>query len=91
MFDITTLSYPITITLLIGMWALVNRLTRDASAEDLARMFGTPWDPAWPRGVQEDEPFHWHVELLDRGAGEVRPEPLLVLPACDECAHEAAA
>ena len=30
----------------------------------LADLFAIPVDPPWPRGVQEEEPVQWRVELL---------------------------
>jgi hypothetical protein len=42
-------------------WALAGR-----DGFTLAELFRLPSDPPWPRGVQEDEPAPWRLELLDR-------------------------
>jgi hypothetical protein len=34
---------------------------------DVDSLFRPPTDLGWPRGVQEEEPMRWRVELLGRG------------------------
>ena len=91
MFDINTLTTLAAIALFVATWAVVLRLTDGADAGDLARAFGTPWEPRWPRGVQEEEPFHWHLDGIARPSAALEaPERLRVLPDSDERAEEAA-
>jgi hypothetical protein len=33
---------------------------------DLDELLRLPTDPDWPRGIQEEEPVRWRVELLSR-------------------------
>ena len=91
MFDINTFTTLAAIALFVATWAVILRLTDDADAGDLARMFGTPWDPDWPRGVQEDEPFHWHLDHLRPAGVDQAPTPLRIPHASDESAEDAAA
>ncbi len=91
MIDITTLTTLAAIALGVATWAVMLRLTDGADADDLARMFGTPWDPDWPRGVQEEEPFHWNLDRLRPTGFDDARMPLRILPAGDDCADEAAA
>jgi hypothetical protein len=68
MFDITTLTTILAILIGVATWAGLSVALRDADPVDLAAMFGGRQRSAWPRGVQEEEPFSWHLELLDRRA-----------------------
>jgi hypothetical protein len=44
---------------------LVRFLTRGEPV-DLSRLFAIPSELPWPRGVQEEEPRAWRVDLLER-------------------------
>ena len=46
------------------MLALLRIIAPDGV--DLDGMLRLPVDREWPRGVQEEEPVHWRVELLSR-------------------------
>jgi len=91
MFDINTLTTALAIALGVATWAAMTRIVGGADPVDLANLFGRPWEPSWPRGVQEEEPFHWRLDRL-RQPAHARPEPrpIPALAECDECAEEAA-
>jgi hypothetical protein len=94
MFDIATITTTAAIALGILTWVALTRILGEADPGELNPMFGTPWAPAWPRGVQEEEPFHWHVERLDRLAparSVSALQPVGGLAECEDCAEEAAA
>ena len=46
------------------MLALLRVIAPDGI--DLEAMLRLPSDSAWPRGMQEEEPVRWRVELLSR-------------------------
>jgi len=89
MFDIGTLTTAALIAIGIVTWAVLTRVLGDADPVELTAMFGRPWEPEWPRGVQEEEPFHWHLDALP--AAGVRLRALAPLAECEDCAEEAAA
>jgi hypothetical protein len=60
--------------LIVAPAVLINRLLDPTDGGTLANLFAIPLDQPWPRGVQEDEPIRWRVELLHRS-----------VPARDEC------
>jgi hypothetical protein len=41
-----------------------NRWLGGADGPSLADILALPVDPAWPRGVQEEEPVRWRLEAL---------------------------
>jgi hypothetical protein len=57
-------------TLIVAPAVLLNRLLAGAEGPTLIDTFRIPSDSPWPRGVQEEEPLAWRLELLDR-----RPAP----------------
>jgi len=50
LFSIAALAVP---------FALLSALLRDDHSIGLANLFKAPDFNAWPRGVQEEEPFRW--------------------------------
>ncbi len=50
-----------TIVLVIGPGRLIV-----PDPERFSALFRAPFDDRWPRGVQEEEPKRWRIELLDR-------------------------
>jgi hypothetical protein len=50
---------------LIG-WIVMLRVVTAGEPVDLADLFRNPAELPWPRGVQEEEPQPWRLELLDR-------------------------
>ena len=104
MFDFDALLSLSIVALGIAGWAAFLRLVSGREPVNLAALFGRPWELSWPRGVQEEEPVPWRVELAHRpGHGAVtpprpatvaRPEPDAAsgpeAAACD-CATEDAA
>jgi hypothetical protein len=51
-------------------WVVLLRVLTAGEGFDLADLFRHPGELPWPRGVQEEEPQRWRLELLDR-----RPAP----------------
>ena len=49
----------------IGILFIVGYLAGPRSG-DAESLFRAPTDLGWPRGVQEEEPVRWRVELLGR-------------------------
>jgi hypothetical protein len=91
MFDISTVMSIAPMVFGIAGFIVLTRMLAGGEPGDLARVFGAPWDPAWPRGVQEDEPMHWRVDLLDGLNPRPHPVPDFAPDEeCDECAEEAA-
>ena len=45
---------------------LVVRWLGNGDAAGIDGLFASPTDLPWPRGVQEEEPARWKVELIDR-------------------------
>ncbi len=92
MFDINVLTALAAIAFGVATWAVMLRFTDGTGAGDLAKMFGSPTDLTWPRGVQEEEPFHWHLDRLTQPAPAIfEPQLIDVVAECDDCADEAAA
>ena len=92
MFDINVLTTAAVIVLGIATWVVLTRIMGDADPVELTAMFGTRWDLDWPRGVQEEEPFHWRLDRIQQvSAGAVRLRAVASVAECDECADEAAA
>ena len=54
--------------LLVAPAVLINRLLAGSEGGAFTDLFAIPLDPPWPRGVQEEEPAPWRVELLHRRA-----------------------
>jgi hypothetical protein len=91
MFDISALMSIAQIVIAIGGFIVLTRMLAGGEPGDIAHVFGAPWEPTWPRGVQEDDLLPWRVELVDR----LNPRPHVVpdlVPddECDECDEEAA-
>ena len=92
MFDINVLTTAAVIVLGMATWVVLTRIMGDADPVELTNMFGRPWEPAWPRGVQEEEPFHWRLDRLGPvPSAEVRLRSVEPLAECVECADEVAA
>ena len=80
MFDIDALTTAFTILAAVAATLLLTRVLGEGDPADVATLFGRPWELAWPRGVQEDEPEPWRLDRLDalRPAQRVRPRPVAV-------------
>ena len=52
-----------TILLVVPVILLV-RFLAGGDGVALADLFAFPQTPPWPRGVQEEEPFRWHLDRL---------------------------
>jgi hypothetical protein len=52
--------------LIVAPTVLINRLLAGSEGGAFTNLFAIPLDPPWPRGVQEEEPIGWRVELLHR-------------------------
>jgi hypothetical protein len=72
-FDPTTLFDLFGAIAIVAVPAIVLRRFAGSEGPGLEAMFGMPFDPPWPRGVQEEEPVRWRLELLRPRSG--RPEP----------------
>jgi hypothetical protein len=60
------LSTVVVAALVVGVALLLIALSRlSGDGPGLAELFKAPTDLDWPRGVQEDEPVRWRVELLE--------------------------
>jgi hypothetical protein len=64
-------------TLVVAPAILLNRLVDGGDGPTLPDILRIPSDSPWPRGVQEEEPLPWRLELLDR-----RPAPDASTVAC---------
>ena len=81
MTDLATLIEIIVYTALtVAPAVLLIRLLGGNDGPNLPVILGTPLDPPWPRGVQEEEPVPWHLDRLpgrsavaDPRAGGCRP------------------
>jgi hypothetical protein len=51
--------------ILVGPPVMLGRLLSGGEGITLGDLFAIQEDPPWPRGVQEEEPVRWRVELLD--------------------------
>jgi hypothetical protein len=95
MFDIGTLTTAAILAIGVLTWVVLDRILGDADPADLASIFGRPWEPAWPRGVQEEEPLHWRLGEPARVTAAAPAPRSLPSPApergCDDCAEDAAA
>jgi hypothetical protein len=95
MFDIGTLTTASIIAISLVMWVVLIRILGGADPAQMTSIFGRPWEPAWPRGVQEEEPFRWRLGEPARSAAAA-PTPR-TLPSraaerpCEDCADEVAA
>jgi len=45
---------------------LIHRLLAGSEGGSLADLFAIPADQPWPRGVQEEGPLRWRLEMLHR-------------------------
>ena len=66
MFAITTFADLAILVALIVAWCTVIRLVAGDQPLDLTALLGQASTMPWPRGVQEEEPPRWRLELLDR-------------------------
>ena len=66
MFAITTFADLAILAALIVAWCAVIRLVAGDQPLDLTALLGQAAPMPWPRGVQEEEPQRWRLELLDR-------------------------
>ena len=54
--------------IIVGPAVLINRLLGGSDGGAFTNLFAIPLDPPWPRGVQEEEPVRWRVEILHPSA-----------------------
>ena len=66
MFDIDAITTALLILAAIAAVLVLTWAIGAGDPTDLGLLFGRPWELAWPRGVQEEEPQPWRVDLLDR-------------------------
>ena len=66
MFDIDALTTALLILAAIAAVLVLTWALGAGDPTDLGLLFGRPWELAWPRGVQEEEPQPWRLDLLDR-------------------------
>ena len=66
MFAITTFADLTILAALIVAWCAVIRLVAGDQPLDLTALLGQAAPMPGPRGVQEEEPQRWRLELLDR-------------------------
>jgi hypothetical protein len=60
------IQFGLATTCIVAPVVLLNRLIAGSAGGALSDLFAIPVDPPWPRGVQEEEPVRWRVELLHR-------------------------
>ncbi len=88
MFDIDALTTALTILGAVAATLTLTWAIRAGEPADLGTFFGRPWELSWPRGVQEEEPQPWRLELLDgRHAANRSPRRVVVDAACREAAE----
>jgi len=75
MFDIDALTTALTILGAVAATLTLTWAIRAGEPADLGTFFGRPWELSWPRGVQEEEPQPWRLELLERGRSTPTPLP----------------
>jgi len=66
LFDIPS---PIAVLVLVSLLAVAAKFVGPhAGDSDVVSysLFGSPTDLGWPKGVQEEDPLPWRVELLSR-------------------------
>ena len=88
MFDLDALLSLSIVALGILAWAGIIRFIGGGDPVDLAALFGRPWELAWPRGVQEEEPAHWRLDRLARSPALAATSPSA---GADDCGCEQAA
>jgi len=66
------------VILLIVIFLVVAIVDRRSGGEplDVAALFSRPWEMEWPRGVQEEEPARFRVELLGAAPPSVPSAPI---------------
>jgi hypothetical protein len=74
--DILSLFEIVTSAAMVAASAvLLVRVLAGSEGGTLADLFAVYADPPWPRGVQEEEPTRWRVDLL-RGPSNTGDRPL---------------
>ncbi len=68
MFDIDALTTALLILAAIAAVLVLTWAIGAGDPTDLGLLFGRPWELPWPRGIQEEEPQPWRLDLLDRRA-----------------------
>jgi hypothetical protein len=61
--DLSTLAGAVVVIASLLVLIAVSRLSSEGPG--LAELFRLPTDLGWPRGVQEEEPVRWRIELLE--------------------------
>ncbi len=70
---LSTLATVLTLLAIPGIAVVAGRLFRTDGESSRAGLFRETWDPGWPRGVQEDEPTRYKVELIGQAAFAATP------------------
>ena len=65
MFDIDAITTALLILAAIAAVLVLTWAIGAGDPTDLGLLFGRPWELAWPRGVQEEEPQPWRLDLLE--------------------------
>jgi hypothetical protein len=67
-FDIASLGQIAAITAVIVAPVVLVRILAGGGSVGLEGLFPPPGEPPWPRGVQEEEPRQWRIDLVARRA-----------------------
>lgn len=79
----TLLEIAVCVAVLAAPIVAFNRWLAGADGPGLADILAQPLDPAWPRGVQEEEPVRWRVEALRPRRARAEPgHPGVPVGAC---------
>ncbi len=78
MIDLASLFQALALAGIVAAALLAVRWLVRGEPAGLSGLFILPADPPWPRGVQEEEPRPWRLDLLERR--QVAP-PSHALPA----------
>jgi hypothetical protein len=79
--DIASLLDIAALASLVAAPLVLVRFLARGEPVDLSRLFAIPSELPWPRGVQEEEPRPWRIDLLER-----RPVADVPTPAPTESA-----
>lgn len=66
MIDIASLLDIAIFAVLVAAPLVLVRVLARGEPVDLSRLFAIPAELPWPRGVQEEEPRPWRMDLLER-------------------------
>jgi hypothetical protein len=78
--EVASLVEILMVATIVGAPVVLVRWLAGEPRWGLADLVRVPSQSTWPRGVQEEEPIRWRVELIDRSADS---EPVSCEPACE--------